>query len=243
MSEQNFLPYSDVDPRSDRGVGPRQRVRPPADLSARDPAARLAAHQARRCSSARPRRHARRPRVSGAARRAPRYESPTVRSEAADRRRSHLDRRPEVRRDGQPDVDDDRQRRAWPGRRRSTRSALALAGCMSIDVVHILTRGPPSAARPARRIWSPSARRRIPHRFVQRRRCTSSSKATCPPTAVERADRAVAREVLLGLALAAAGHFDVRVDVGRRHASDEPVSRAVTPAPTSTGRAASPSCS
>ena len=45
MSEQNSCPTASRHPRGHRGVGARQRLRPPADLSARHPSARLAGAQ------------------------------------------------------------------------------------------------------------------------------------------------------------------------------------------------------
>ena len=80
----------------------------------------------------------------------------------------------------------------------------ALAGCMTMDVAYILTKG----RQPFRALRSHLVADRAqeePHRIVKMH-LQVTVEGDVPADAVARAHRAVAREVLLGVALDAAGH-------------------------------------
>ena len=97
-------------------------------------------------------------------------------------------------------LDGDGDGRPFAGRRRSR----SLAGCMAMDVVDIVSKGRHPLARPRSAIRRRS--RRGPAAALRRRSAALRRPRRCAAARRRARDRAVARQVLLGVALAPAGH-------------------------------------
>ena len=216
MSEQNLLPVQRGDPPGHRSVGTRQRVRPSADLSARRPAARVARHQVEVLHPVD--RHAPGRAVAGAAagRRSDRHRALIRRARADSRYNLGMAVKAPTVADftwigdlkfaatvNHASLTLDSASKAGPSPVDAL--AAALAGCMSIDLAHILQKG----RHPLRGLTvAPGRRARAggPAPLREDARCTSSVEGAVPRRRGRARDRALAREILLGLALDAAGH-------------------------------------